>query len=162
MNSIQIINNLSLLRHPEGGWYREVYRSDEHILQHALPERFSGNRCFATSIYFLLESGEFSAFHKIHSDETWHFYKGSPLSIHMLDKSGNYSHITLGDGLHFQYTVPAGYWFAAEVQQDNSFALVGCSVSPGFDFADFELAQKSQLLQAFPKHESLITRLCIR
>lgn len=156
------IEHLQLIPHPEGGYYKEVYRASESIPHSALPERFSGSRSFATSIYYLLEQGDFSAFHRIHSDETWHFYAGGSLEVVMLH-SGSHEIITLGsqiaDGECLQYTVPAGVWFASRPKALAPYALVGCSVSPGFDFADFELADRAELLSAYPDSHAIISAL---
>src|ERR1043165_6126914 len=105
----ELINEFDLQPHPEGGWYRRTYKSDEIIPADALPERFEGNRSFGTAIYFLLGQGNFSAFHRIKSDECWHFYDGDPLSVYIIDKKGELKIITLGknDGQNFQYVVPA-------------------------------------------------------
>lgn len=156
------ISTLKLQAHPEGGYFSEVYRSPEVIQQKSLPYRFSGSRSFATSIYFLLKSGECSKFHRIQSDEIWHFYKGQPISIHVISPDGEYSVLKLGSnpekGESLQHVVPAGYWFGAEVASEDGFALVGCSVSPGFDFEDFELADET-LAGKFPMHSEIINRL---
>jgi predicted cupin superfamily sugar epimerase len=156
------INKLGLQKHPEGGYFKEVYRADESILKEHLPARYSGERSFATSIYFLITSESFSAFHKIKSDETWHFYYGSPLTLHIIDKSGNYTEINLGnnpdEGEVLQFTIPHGNWFAANVNENNSYALLGCTVAPGFHFDDFELGKKDELARKFPQHEKLIKK----
>lgn len=152
------IDLLSLSKHPEGGYFKEVYRSDEIIAGKCLPERFHGNRSFSTSIYFLLNDDEFSSFHKIDSDETWHFYDGSPVKIYMLNNDTP-SEIVLGENAAFQYTIKKGTWFAAEIIKKDSFVLVGCTVAPGFDFADFELGDKSKLTSLFPKYGELIGKL---
>ncbi|MCS7012755.1 MAG: cupin domain-containing protein [Chloroherpetonaceae bacterium] len=158
-----LIAALGLQAHPEGGFFREVYRSQEMIAHTALPARFSGERCFGTSIYFLLRSDDFSAFHRIQSDEIWHFYDGSPLALYMLHQDGTLQTVVLGraieDGQVFQATVPAQCWFAAKVTQPDSFALTGCTVAPGFDFADFELASRQKLIEAYPQHRQLIEAL---
>lgn len=154
--------NLDLEPHPEGGFYKKVYQSQEKLARAALPERFDGDRYTSTSIYYLLEGHEISHFHRIKSDEIWHFYTGSALTIHMFYES-EYKSIELGQnveiGQAFQICVPAGAWFGAELNDKNSFALVGCTVSPGFDFADFELAQRGALLKTYPEHKELILRL---
>lgn len=156
------INELGLKKHPEGGWYKEVYRSVETIRKECLPERFTGNRYFSTSIYFLLTSDTFSAFHRIKSDEIWHFYDGDAIKIHMIDRSGNYSTLSLGKDIEsgevMQFTVPHSTWFAAEVGKPGSFALVGCTVAPGFDFDDFEIGEKDILLMEFPSSEYIINK----
>jgi predicted cupin superfamily sugar epimerase len=157
------IKKLGLVRHPEGGYYRESYRSDEMIAGGALPVRFAGGgRAFSTAIYFLLAGSDFSAFHRLHSDELWHFYTGTPLTIHALDEKGGYSRWRLGcDGEKdeaFQVVIKAGSWFGAALEDMDSFALVGCTVAPGFDFEDFEMGDRSELIRLYPGHRSLIER----
>ena len=156
------IEKLGLEKHPEGGYFKEVYRAVEIIPKHGLHERYSGERNHATSIYFLLTSNEFSAFHRIKSDEIWHFYAGSYITIHMIDENGKYSALKLGsnpeNGEVFQYTIPHGTWFAASVDEPDSFALVGCTVAPGFHYDDFELGEKEELIKLFPKHERVIRK----
>jgi uncharacterized protein len=162
--SLQLIQQFQLLPHPEGGWYKETYKSTEQIPANALPQRFSGSRAFSTAIYFLLEQGNFSAFHRIKSDECWHFYAGEPLEVFILSPQGGLDVITLGNfcekGELFQYVVPANCWFASRPAQQSSFCFVGCTVAPGFDFADFELATASELCAAYPQHAALINSLC--
>lgn len=147
------IQNLALQPHPEGGFFREAYRSRGLIPQSALEPHFSGARAFATSIYYLLESGDFSAFHRIRSDETWHFYTGGPLELIML-MDGTYRIVHLGSDLergeNLQFTVPQGVWFAARPCRETRYSLLGCSVSPGFDFADFEMGERTALTNEFP------------
>jgi len=162
-NSQYWIEKLSLEPHPEGGYFKEMYRSDDQIPSSALPARYQGDRCFGTSIYFLLEGDNFSAFHRIQSDEGWHFYAGNPVRIYTLTSNGIRIDIDMGSdpdkGQHLQYVIPFGYWFAAEVVEPGGFSLVGCTVNPGFDFNDFELAKRSELINMFPQHEEIITRL---
>lgn len=157
-----LITGLELVRHPEGGWFRETYRSSETVPGQALPERFSGSRAFSTAICFLLEAGDISALHRIKSDEIWHFYAGSTLLIHCIFPDGGYQALRLGAnpaaGERFQAVVPAGCWFGAELAEEG-FALVGCTVSPGFDFSDFEMAEAEQLCGRYPQHTELITRM---
>ena len=146
----------------EGGWYREVYRAAESIPADGLPERFDGPRTFATSIYYLLPGDDFSAFHRVRQDETWHFYEGSPLTLHTLDAAGTYERLRLGRAFpdqQFQITIPGGTYFAATVDDPAAFALVGCTVAPGFEFADFEAPSRAALLTQYPEHEALIQRL---
>jgi predicted cupin superfamily sugar epimerase len=163
-NTGLLVQQLQLQPHPEGGYYRETYRSGEIIPQNGLPERFAGSRHFSTAIYFLLEQGNFSAFHRIQSDECWHFYTGDPLQVHVIDPEGKYTLIRLGNDIRngevFQAMVPAGCWFASETAPGGQFSLVGCTVAPGFDFADFELAKGDLLASLFPTHSGLIRRLC--
>ena len=157
------ITHLHLQPHLEGGYYKETYRSAESITQQALPRRFRGERSISTAIYYLLQEGDYSLFHKIKSDECWHFYAGSTLLIHMIDNGGKYYCIKLGasisDAEAFQFVVPAGALFAAEPAPGSSFCLAGCTVAPGFDFADFEIADKSSLLKKFSQHSAIINRL---
>jgi len=157
------IDRLSLSPHPEGGHYRVTYQSTLTIAQGALPSTFRGDRCASTAIYFLLSEKNFSAFHRLASDELWHFYAGSALIVYVIDPEGNYSELHLGNGFEagevFQAVVKAGSWFASRLQDSAGFALVGCTVAPGFDFADFELAKRSELTAAHPEHRNLIEEL---
>ena len=155
------IHHLGLSPHPEGGYYRVTYKSDLTIVRSALPSSYQGDRSASTAIYFLLDEGNFSAFHRIASDEVWHFYAGSSLVVYVIDPEGNYSELHLGsdEGEEFQAVVKAGCWFASRVRDAAGFALVGCTVAPGFDFADFELGVRSELIRAFPAHRKLIEEL---
>ena len=160
----KLINQFQLLPHPEGGYYKENYKSNEQVTATALPERFDEDRSFSTAIYFLLEAGNFSAFHRIKSDECWHFYAGGRLLIYVITADGDLEIIKLGSDIDagelFQYVVPAGCWFASESAPGIDFSFVGCTVSPGFDFKDFEMAQANSLTQLYPKFEKEIKRLC--
>ena len=158
------IEKYNLQPHPEGGYYAETYRSGDMIDKHALQSRFGGSRSYSTGIYFLLEKGDFSAFHRIASDEMWHFYAGEALDIFVIDpETGKLQMIRLGadpeKGETFQAVVPAGTWFASRPAEGSSYALVGCTVAPGFDFEDFEMADRSALSSDFPQHHDLITAL---
>ena len=150
--------------HPVGGLNKQSYRSAEYINAAALPERFGGDRPFSTAIYFLLEKGNFSAFHRIKSDECWHFYHGDPLEIFVIQDNGELAITTLGNDISkghlFQYIVPAGCWFASRPAPNSQYCFVGCTVAPGFDFADFEMANREQLANEFPQHNKLIRELC--
>lgn len=154
------IEKLGLTRHVEGGSFREVYRSADLIPHTALPKGFAAARPFGTSIYFLLEDGQFSAFHRIASDETWHFYEGDTLSVYEINAQGQLIRHQLGRNLvageQFQLTIPGGSWFGSRCEIKDGFSLVGCTVAPGFDFADFELANKETLQKAYPKHAGII------
>ncbi|MER3482543.1 MAG: hypothetical protein C4332_04720 [Meiothermus sp.] len=155
------IEHLGLEPHPEGGYYRQSYKSGEIIDD--LPERYAGPRAFSTAIYFLLQHPNFSAFHRIASDELWHFYAGSPLTVWIISPEGALSTLRLGpnpeQGQSFQGVSPAGSWFASAPDEPGSWALVGCTVAPGFDFADFELAERDKLAAEYPQHRELIERL---
>jgi uncharacterized protein len=156
------INHLGLEAHPEGGFYKETYRSDENISIAGLPDRFTGDRSFSTAIYFLLRSEDRSMFHRIKSDELWHFHAGGSLSIYVFDSYG-LSIMKLGGnveaGESLQVVIPAGCWFGAKVNEPDNYVLAGCTVSPGFDFNDFELADRKNLLDDFPHHEDVVIML---
>ena len=158
-----LVSQLQLQPHPEGGFYRETYRSPISVPVSGIMPDESVRRSLSTAILFLITSGNFSAFHRIKSDECWHFYRGRPLCIHQLSPEGDYKRILLGNlessEQVCQYVVPAGYWFASETWEPNSYALVGCTVAPGFDFADFELANGAKLSEAYPAQAALIKQL---
>ena len=156
------INRLQLTQHEEGGWYKETYRSEITAINDLPKSAFQSERSFCTAIYFLLQKDEKSHFHKIKSDEMWHFYYGSPIRIHIISPNGKYSTIIVGiDNNHNivpQAIVPANYWFAAECIDHTSFSLVGCTVSPGFDFSDFILASRESLTSEYSHLKDLICR----
>ena len=157
------IERLGLRRHPEGGYFRETYRSREGIARDHLPARFGGDRAFSTAIYFLLEGGDFSALHTIKQDEVWHFYDGSRLTVHVIDADGGHAALRLGrdvaEGEEPQAVVRAGRLMGAVVNDPRSYALVGCTAAPGFDFADFEMPTREELCARYPQHRGLIERL---
>ena len=159
----EIIMTLGLEPHPEGGYFKETYRSADEIEQDDLSEGFNGRRNFSTCIYFLLTSDSFSALHRIKQDEIWHYYDGSSLKLHMISPAGEYSYAIIGRDLSAgqvpQYVVEAGTWFGATVVNEDDYTLLGCTVSPGFDFRDFQLAKREEMLQDFPQHSDIITRL---
>jgi uncharacterized protein len=167
------IARLGLIPHPEGGYYRETYRAERLIPREALAPDFPGVRAVATSIYFLLNGADpplrrFSAFHRLRSDEMWHFYAGGTLTVHVLEPAAEagaqetYRHrrIQLGSnpetGEVFQAVVTAGCWFASGLRDAESYALVGCTVAPGFDFDDFEIAKREELIRLYPQQKRLI------
>lgn len=161
LSASEWIEKLKLTRHPEGGWFRETYRSALEILAESTQQ--AGSRSASTVIYFLLQHKEYSHFHRIASDEHWFFHAGSTLSIHVLKASSpNYICLELGPESPQQW-VPAKDWFAAELQSSDpdAFVLVSCVVAPGFDFADFELARADTLSPHYPEHKALIERLCL-
>ncbi len=153
---LELIEKLELLPHPEGGFYKEIYRSMDKLGT----ERGMRNLC--TSIYFLLPSDKVSKFHRIKSDELWFFHEGSPLTIHVLDDK-EYSKLILGPinqpYCHPQQLVRAGLIFGSTVNQSNSYSLVSCVVAPGFDFQDFELFTSADLVKRFPDEEDIIVQL---
>lgn len=159
------INTLDLEHHPEGGYFREVYQSSESIPADVLPERYTGQRAYSTSIYFLLKQGEPSCMHRIQSDEIWHFYAGAGTTLHLIHSDGTYNVMKLGAepdrDQHFQHIVPASTWFSAEVTAPGEFSLMGCTVAPGFEFQDFELGRKEQMMDEFPQYRDLFNRMCV-
>jgi len=159
----ELVRKLDLLPHPEGGFYKEVYRSEEKIPAIGLPGRFFGERNFATGIYFLIEKNNFSTLHRIKSDETWHFYDGDALEVIEIDLKGNLRTTFVGRDLNkgevFQYTVKAGHWFGSRVREGGNFSLVGCTVAPGFDFQDFEMADRVKLVSEYPRHKGIIEEM---
>jgi predicted cupin superfamily sugar epimerase len=156
------IERLGLKPHPEGGYYRQTYKADLLIAKEALPAGFTGARAVSTAIYFLLEGENFSAFHRLRSDEIWHFYEGGPLVVDVIS-AGECSAIFLGRdpeaGQVLQAVVRAGCWFASHVADWKSWALAGCTVSPGFEFEDFEMGKRGELVELYPHYRELIERL---
>jgi predicted cupin superfamily sugar epimerase len=158
------IEKLKLLPHPEGGFYRETYRSGgKYSFSEATP--FNGPRSYATAIYYLLRGRDRSKLHRIHSDELWFFHAGNPLTVHFFPEEGEPSSLTLGlapdKGQVIQGVVPGESWFGAccENPGEVSYALVSCVVAPGFDFSDFAFADKNVLLKKFPLHSEIIRSL---
>lgn len=152
---------LKLSSHVEGGSYNEVYRSPLVVPQTSLTALHHGNRNAMTSIYFLLEYGEFSAFHRIASDELWHHYYGGDLCIYEIDQRGTITQHLLGNSPNAApfVAIQAGSWFGSRVEIPGSFTLCGCTVAPGFDFADFELAERETLSALYPAHSTIIKQL---
>ena len=163
-NSIaNLIHELNLEPHPEGGYFRETYRSVGEVTEENLGVEYTGKRNYATCIYFLLTSEKFSALHRIKQDEIWHFYDGSPIRLHLISELGVHTEHRIGrdfkKGEVPQFIVPGGYWFAAEVINKDDYSLVGCTVSPGFSFEDFELKTRKELVSLFPDKEKIISKL---
>jgi predicted cupin superfamily sugar epimerase len=161
----EIIKQLELLPHPEGGYYKETYRSDGNINSESLNDNYNGKRSYSTCIYFLLTSNDFSAFHKIEQDEIWHFHEGSPIKLHTISENGIHNEYVIGNdflnGQKPQLVVDGNHWFAASVTEKDSYALVSCTVSPGFDFSDFMLPTRNELISKFPQHKELIIQYTI-
>ncbi len=155
MNEIarRTIAELGLRPHPEGGFYRETYRSPDTVAT------ARGERSALTSIYFLLTSESFSAFHRIRSDEAWHFYRGDAIAIELLGDDGSYERRILSATGTPQTVVPARIAFASHVETPGGYALVGCDVAPGFAFEDFALCDRADLTRAHPDHAALVARL---
>ncbi len=157
--SAALIRRLDLLPHPEGGYYRETYRAADSVTR-----ADGASRSASTAIYYLLCDGAWSTWHRIRSDELWHFHAGDALHIHVLSPDGGYARLRLGDALEdpaaaFQAVVPAGCWFAAELADPGGYALTGCTVAPGFEFGEFELANAAELQRLYPAQADLIARL---
>lgn len=154
----RLVESLDLAPHPEGGYYRETFRAA--LVMEDLPH--GGPRAASTAIYYLLPAGAFSSLHRVRSDEIWHHYDGDPVDLHLLDGAGDHHVVRLGRcwerGERPQRVVPAGTWQAA-VPSGRRFALCGCTVAPGFDFADFELAPRAELVAQFPAQRAVIASL---
>jgi len=157
-NASYWIEHLNLKPHPEGGWYKEVFRSLQPVLRPGSDE--INQAC--TSIYYLLENADYSGFHRIVSDELWYFHKGSPLYIHVIDEDGVYTQYELSDREtgNLSVAVKGGLWFAAEIPSKQGFTLVSCAVAPGFEFSEFEMAEKDKMIQLYPQHADLLSRFC--
>ena len=152
------ISKLNLQKHPEGGYFFESYKSVELV---NLP-KYHGSRHISTAIYYLLEGDEFSAFHVMKSDELWHFYAGSSLTLFIIEPNGRLNEVILGENIDnghtFQAAITAGCWFAAAVDDYNSYSLVGCTVSPGFDYQDWKIGDMKILTKLYPQHKSIIEK----
>ena len=160
IEKVELIRRFDVQPHPEGGFYRETYRSATEIKRQGSGE----TRSASTAIYYQLADGAHSAWHRIRSDEVWHFYAGEPLYVHVLDEAGHLTSHRLGNALThadavFQVVVPAGQWFAAECVDPAGYALAGCTVAPGFEFSEFELASVDVLLANYPAHRDIVMRL---
>lgn len=154
------IQKLELIKHPEGGYFREIYRAAEMI--YVDPPNKKMKRNYSTSIYFLLEGNQVSKLHRLKSDELWHFYDGDTAIIHIINEKGDLSQVKLGrkidQGEVFQTVIKKNNWFAAEIEDKRSFSLVGCTVSPGFDFSDFEFGKQNELISKYSNLEDFIKR----
>jgi predicted cupin superfamily sugar epimerase len=159
----ELVARFGLRPHPEGGFFKESHRSVETIGATALPERFGGERSVSTAIYYLLPEGSVSGLHRIKSDEVWHFYAGGPLVVAQIAPDGTVVETILGTdcakGQMPQHVVPAGHWFGAYPLAGSGLSFVGCTVAPGFDFADLEMGGRAALLEEFPGAKVLIERL---
>jgi predicted cupin superfamily sugar epimerase len=163
----EIIEYLGMKPHPEeGGYFAETYRSDEVIPKNALPHRYGYKRSFGTAIFYLLTPDTFSALHRLESDEIFHFYLGDPVTMLQLRPDGSTLVLTLGqdifDGQQLQVVVPHGSWQGAFLNEGGSFALLGCTVAPGFDYNDYETGSRGDLIKEYPEQHELIARLTPR
>lgn len=153
------IADLNLQPHPEGGWYAEVFRDARKVSSldsSGIEKVYSAG----TGIYFLLNGNTFSAFHRIGAAEGWHFYAGTGITIYCLHAHGILETIELHPQGRLQAWIPAGTWFASKVTDAAGYALCGCTVAPGFEFSEFELAKSANLMLHFPQHTELIQSLC--
>ena len=164
MNAEEIIKLLRMEPHPEeGGYFVETYKSEEGIPRKALPERYHTRRSFGTAIFYLLTPDTLSELHRLESDEIFHFYLGDPVTMLQLHPDGDSEVVTLGQdiaaGQRLQVVVPRGTWQGALLNEGGEYALLGCTVAPGFEYADYETASRFDLLKEYPEHEELILRL---
>ncbi len=154
------VKKLDLQEHPEGGYYRETYRSLDIVNQDGSLNKYDSSRNASTAIYYLLIDEDFSRFHKLKSDEIFHFYSGSALDVHLISEQGKYSYYKLGNmpdqNQILQLVIPQQTWFACGVSQPKSYSLIGCTVAPGFDFDDFSIAEQESLIKLYPQHENII------
>lgn len=153
------IKKLCLREHPEGGYFVESYKAEKVV---NLPD-YDGPRHACSAIYYLLEGHQFSSFHTMKSDELWHFYAGSNLTLHIIETDGRLNQIILGSDVDnnketFQAVVKSGSWFAASINKHNSYSLVGCTVSPGFDYRDWKLVDIEILTKMYPQHKLIIEK----
>lgn len=150
----------------EGGFFKEVFRSSELFTQPTLPARYVSDKSAMTSIFYMLEPSTFSAFHRLKSDEIYHFYLGDPVNLVLLTPDGSMMNIMLGADLlaghHLQYAVPRGVWQASSLSPGGTLALMGCTVAPGFDFDDYEHGDWETLLRQYPSHHATIMKLTRR
>ncbi|WP_416898248.1 MAG: cupin domain-containing protein [Minwuia sp.] len=163
MDLKNIIDTLGLQPHPEGGHFAEIWRADEGIAAADLPDRYGGDRSFGTAIYYLLGPHDVSAMHRITSDEIFHFYLGDPVEQLHLMPDGSHAVVEIGPdlaaGQRPQVIVPRGVWQGARVKPGGRFALMGTTVAPGFDFADFEMADAKNLSARWPDAAEMIAAL---
>jgi len=159
----RIVERFALEPHPEGGYFREVYRSGIEIRHPAIPPGHEAARRTGTLIYFLLSGQDFSAFHRVRwSDEIWHLYAGGPLELHVIDDRGDYERRLVTTDLEQgepTTVIPGGHWQAARLASGAGWAFGGCTVAPGFEFADFEMPPRAALAADFPAHAEIIRAL---
>lgn len=151
------IDKLKLSPHPEGGYFREFFRSQINIKAQNLPEYYARDRSGGTAIYYLMDGADFSAFHRLKTDEIWFFHEGGQLNLHFLKNDSLETQSLSREQLVLH--VPAGEWFAAEMNDISDFALVSCVVIPGFEYDDLEIGSYEKLKAIFPQHQNLIRRL---
>lgn len=159
----ELIRSLNLQPHPkEGGFFRETYRSEEVLVSKALPSRYGVDRSVSTAIYYLLTPPTMSALHRLKSDEVFHFYLGGPIRMLQLFPDGTGKTITLGqdlaNGHQLQVVVPKGVWQGSYLLEGD-FGLIGCTVAPGFDYADYDHGKREELLRQYPAFADIVRRL---
>lgn len=159
----RIIDILKLEPHPEGGYYTQTYKTDESLPGDYLPERYGGSRSFGTAIYYLLTPDTFSTMHRVKSDELFHFYSGDPVEMLQLFPDGTGKTVIIGsnleEGMLPQVIVPRGVWQGCRLLPGGEYALMGTTVSPGFEFSDYEEAKRSVLIRHYPAFDHLIIAL---
>jgi len=166
LSADDVIRRLNLQPHPkEGGFFRETYRAAEAILPSALATGYAGPRNHSTAIYYLLTPGTFSALHRLRSDEIFHFYLGNPVRMLQLGPDGKGQTVVLGPdvlgGQQVQVVVPRGVWQGSMLEPGGSFALLGCTVAPGFEYADYESGDRDALIKQYPEFSDMIRRLTL-
>jgi predicted cupin superfamily sugar epimerase len=160
----EIIERLELVPHPcEGGFFRETYRAPLMMPSDALPSDYTGERCASTAIYFLLTPESFSEMHRLPTDEVFHFYLGDPVEMLQLHSDGRGEIVKLGNNLAAgelpQLVVRGNIWQGARLVPGGEFALLGTTVAPGFEFADFAGGRRAELIAQYPDYAGLITAL---
>jgi uncharacterized protein len=150
----KLVKKLELEKHPEGGYFKQTYRSDTTISV----KGYGGPRNISTAIYYMLVGEQFSAFHRIRSDEIWHHYAGGSITLYAIEDGGKLSKLMIGRGGTPQAVIKAGTWFAASLNSKRSYCLLGCTVSPGFDYRDWELGRRDDLVRIYPRHKRIIER----
>lgn len=155
-----LIRQFQLAAHPEGGYYYETYVSPDIIGRAGMPDRYSSERRSAKAIYFLLPSDQVSKFHRIKCEEIWCHHFGEALTLFLIHRDGSVQEIVLGAHIERgelpQIIIPHNVWFGAKVNKKNAYAFLSCITAPGFEFQDFELAERNALLQEYPQHRELI------
>ncbi len=160
MEANEVIEMLALEPLPEeGGFYRQTYRAEGIIPDEALPTH-EGDRCYSTLIFYLVTPKEFSGLHRVESDEIFHFYRGGPVEMIQIDADGALTRVVLGsrfeDGQQIQAVVPQGVWQGTRLIEGGKWALMGCTVAPGFEYTDFEVKSRAELIERFPRHREVI------
>ncbi|MBX9772748.1 MAG: cupin domain-containing protein [Candidatus Obscuribacterales bacterium] len=166
LSASDLIQLLKLEEHPEGGFYRQTYKSYELIPKEVLPPRYESPRSYGTAIYYLITKEKCSRLHKVASDETFHFYFGAPVEMLLLFPDKRAENIVLGHNIlarqQPQFTVPKGIWQGSKIRDEEDspdYALLGATVAPGFEYADFELATRAEILAEYQDFESQISDL---